>query len=153
MIGGVLEVIRTQVLAPQEAAVDPDERVYLDPDNAPLNVQAATGEVVGMTSTPINPEIGSGFGGVAGGTVTIRHIAVLVVTIEGADREYPAKVRDKVVMALVRRALMVDWINSDVGDDQEVVHAGVTVQYDDLESEQLAAYATLVFTIDTEWTV
>lgn len=146
-------MIRTQVLAPQEAAVDPDVRVYLDPDNVPMNVEPATGEVYGLTSTPFNPEIGSGFGGVAGGTVTLRHIAVLVVTIEGADREYPAKLRDRIVTDLVRRALQVDWVNQYIAPDQQVIDCKVNVEYTDLETEQLAAYATLVFTVDAEWTV
>lgn len=153
MIGGVLEVIRVQVLAPQAGVPVPDERLYLDPDNVPLGVQPATAEVVGLSSTPINPEIGSGFGGVAGGTITMRHLAALILTVEGADRKYPAELRDRMVTSLLRRALLVDWVNAFVAPDQEVVDCKVTVEYADLETEQLAAYATLVFTVDTEWTV
>lgn len=154
MIGGLLELIRAQVLAPQTVAPTPAERrVWLDPDNAPLNVQASTAEVVGLTSTPINPEIGSGFGGTAGGTMTLRHMAALVVAIEGADREHPAAVRDVVVSDLLRRALRVDWVNATIADDQEVSKVGVTVDYADIEEGNTAAYATLVFTVDVEWTV
>lgn len=146
-------MIRAAVLAPQEAAVDPDCRVYLDPDNVPLSVEPATAEVIGLSTTPINPEIGSGFGGVAGGTMTLRHIAALVLTVEGADRQYPAALRDRIVTDLLRRALLVDWVNTYIAPDQEVSKVGVIVEYADLESEQLAAYATLVFTVDVEWTV
>lgn len=153
MIGGVLEVIRTRVLAPQATVPNVSERVWLDPDNVPLSVQPATAEVVGLTTTPINPEIGRGFGGVAGGTMTLRHIAALVLTVEGADREHPLALRDTITTALLTRALQVDWVNATIGGGQQVDKVSVTVEYADVTSGTLAAYATLVFTVDTEWTV
>jgi hypothetical protein len=154
MIGGVLDAIRTHVLAPQTAAPTPaEERVYPDPQRAPLKVQRATGQVVGLTSTPMNPQIGSGFGGVAGGTMTLRHIAALVLTVQGANRSNPEALRDTITTSLVRRALEVDWVNVYVAADQTIDKVGVTIEYADLEEGNLAAYATVVFTIDTEWTV
>lgn len=154
MIGGVLDLIRTAVLAPQSAAPTPaGERVYLDAQRGPLNAQRCTAEVVGLTTTPIDPQIGAGFGGIAGGTMTLRHIAALVLTVQGASRSATGTLRDKLVTDLTRRALQVDWINANIGTDQEVSRVGVTIEYTDLESEKLAAYATLVFTVDTDWTV
>lgn len=154
MIGGVLAAIRTHVLLPQSVAPTPDgERVYVDAQRSPMNVQRCTAEIVGLTTTPMNPQIGSGFGGVAGGTMTLRHIAALVLTVQGANRSAPDALRDLVTAALLRRALEVDWVNVTIAADQQVDKVGVTVEYADVIEGSLAAYATLVFTVDTEWTV
>jgi hypothetical protein len=153
VIGGVLEVIRARVLAPQATVPVLAERVYQDKQRGKLNVQRNTAELVGLTSTPMNPQIGSGFGGVAGGTMTVRHIAALVVTCQGANRSVPEAIRDKVTTSLVARALGVDWVNQVIGGGQTIDKVAVTIEYADIESESLAAYATVVFTVDTEWTV
>jgi hypothetical protein len=153
MIDGVIEAVRTRVLVPQASVPAAAYRVYEDRQRGGIKAQRNTAELVPLTTTPMNPQIGSGFGGVAGGTATLRHILALVLTVTGADRKTPALLRGELTTQFVARALGVDWVNVPIGGGQAIDKLGLTIEYADLESDTLAAYATLVFTFDTEWTV
>lgn len=149
MIGPIVAVVRDHVLAPQADAALPEERrLYLDPDNVPLNAHLHTAEVVPADSTPVRPELGPA------GTLTVRHTVYLVVAVEAESRETANTHRDPIVADLLRRATLLDWTNlADLPTDVEVVRSAWTVSYADLEPEQLAAWATVTFTVDTEWTL
>jgi hypothetical protein len=152
MIGNVLGLVRDLVVVPQAVVPDVEARAWFDPDNTPLDAYPANLEVVALSSDPINPQIGAGFGGVAGGTVSFRHTVAVVLTVEDADRETALARRDPIVRDLVRRAWAVDWTNALPAEaDETVDKVSLAIDYAELETEQLAAYATVTFTIDTEW--
>jgi hypothetical protein len=151
VIGGVLAAIRDQVAVPQETVPTLEARAWFDPDGAPLGAQLTRLEVVGLTTTPMNPQIGAGFGGTGGGVMQLRHLAALVLTVEDASVGEAVARRDLIVTDLVRRAVGVDWINTTIAPDQDVQDVTVGIEYADLESDTNNAYATVTFTVDTEW--
>lgn len=148
MIEPLVQAIRDHVITPQSAPDIPtSRRLYLDPDNVPMNVQLQTAEVAPIDSTPIAAEIG-------GGSVTMRHRVTLVVACESSSREDALHVRNRIVTDLARRSLTLDWTNTaNLGADQDVIKTALLIEYPDLDPESLAAWATLTYTIDTEWSV
>lgn len=153
MIEPIVDLIRTAIVAPQGAAPIPlERRAYVDLDAAPLDADLCTVEVVPLTSTPINAQIGRGFGGVAGGAITMRHIIAVVLKVEDSERGKAATIRSNITTDLMRRSLAFDWVNANIGADQQIEKLGVTVEYADLESGDIAAWTTLAYTIDAEWT-
>ena len=152
MIEPLVDLIRTEVLAPQAADTTPaDRRLYPDPDRAPLDVSLQTADVAPVSSTPVAAEIGAP-GEV--GRMTLEHVLMLVVAIQSDTRGDAEHRRDPIVTDLMRRAARLDWTNALPPDsDHEVSSATWIVDYTDLEAEQHAAWATLTFTIRTEWTL
>lgn len=156
MIGGLLEALRAQVAAPQADVGAPapgevDRRAWLDLDASPIGAQLTELDVVGLTTTPVNFEIGSGFGGAPGGIATLRHLAAVVLTVEDASVADAVARRDAITTDLLRRAAHVDWTNVYLAADQTVQDVNVTVEYASLESDTNNAYATVTFTVDVEW--
>ena len=152
MIEPLLDLVREQIVAPQADVVDTLYRAELDPDNAPTDVTLNALQVEALTTTPINPEIGSGIGGMEGGMVIgLRHVIAVALTARDATRAAALVVRGGIVADLMRRVYLFDWANADIGDDQSIDTVTLAVEYAELETQQLAAYATVVLTIDTEW--
>lgn len=151
MIGGLVEAIRANVTTPQGAVADLDHRAWNDRDNSPIDVQLAELDVIGLTSTPINPEIGAGFGGMSAGVMTLRHIATIVLTVDDAAKGDAIVRRDAIVTDLVRRAYHVDWVNTPIADDQSIGAVSLGIEYPELESDTNSAWAVVTFTVDVEW--
>lgn len=157
LIGPIVNAVRDRVAIPQGLPeVTPDEarQAWYDPErSAPLGAEIRQLSVMPLTSTPIGAEIGAGMG-VAGGTVTVRHEVALVLWCDGMTREDADADRDPIVADLLARAIAVDWVNLPElnGTGLEVTRCAWQVDYSDLGTSENRAYATLAFTVETEWT-
>ena len=154
MIEPIVAVIRSRVLEPQAADTVPEaRRVYLDEDRAPVDVRLRTGDVVGLSSTPLGAELGAGLG--VGGTILVRHVVALVVKVEGTDLATTDAERSPIVTDLMVRSVHLDWHNLPPGELGEgivdVVRVEWAVDYADLEPGQIASWATLTYTVDVEF--
>lgn len=151
MIEPVVELVRAAVVAPQEVVADSTRRAWQDEERAPLGVTVNDVETIPLTTTPILPQIGAGFGGLVGGVINLRHVIAVTLTVRDATRSGADVTRGNIIGDLVARALRYDWVNADLGPDQDITDVQATIEYADVETGNLAAYATLVLTIDTEW--
>lgn len=148
MIEPVVAAIREHVLLPQSAEeVPPARRLWLDPDRAPIDAHPSSGDVVALSSTPVNPEIGPAT------VLHVRHTVLLAIRVESGSIEDAEARRGPIVLDLIRRACLLDWPNLDLGEGQEVTDATWAIDYADLEGGQLAAFATVTFTVLVEWTL
>ena len=147
MIGPIVAAVREHVAAPQEGAASPELRAYVKGAPVPLKVDAATIELYGLTTTPVRPEVGAGL-------LTLRHIVAVVLTVEDTDVDLAIARRDPIATQLLARAVTVDWPNVAVaspGMDQDIVSVTASVEWADVNTGVIGAYATLTLTIDTEW--
>lgn len=143
MIGAVLAVLRDEVVAPQTLdTIDPDRRVYLDRDLAPITAYPQSVEVFALTSSPISATIG------LGGVVTYRHICAVDVEVQHGDRAIAYTLRDGIVGDLFDRALALDWPN--LLDGFEACEVSAAYGEGATDDGKLAASATLTFTVDVE---
>jgi hypothetical protein len=149
MIGTVHERVVEVVCTPQATVPDEDLRAHVDPDDAPIGEYTATLQVLDLTTAPVNAELRAGLGG--DGTVVLRHVLSVVLRVEDATVEDARARRDGIVKGLVRRAYGVDWSELDVGDDERVSTASLTIEYPELESDQVQVFAVVTFTVDVEW--
>lgn len=157
MIAGLSDAVRTLVVAPQQSVPTVDHRAYFDEDAAPLlSGGTAKLDVVELSSTPINPVLGHAMGA-PGGSATLRHIVSVVLTVEDVDAIGALNRRDAIVTDLLRRAYRVDWPNIDAGDDQDIITVRLGLEYAGpgpaAPNGGMAAYATVTFTVDADWTL
>lgn len=147
MIDPLVAALVEHVVTPQSLdTVDAERRVYLDPDRVPLDVRPQTAEVVPLTSSPVSATIGEG-----GAVWTYQHVLVVDVSVQHGDLVEAYRLRDLVVGDLFDRALALDWPNLDLGPGTDFTSCQLSAAYDaGPAGEQLAAFATLTFTILTE---
>lgn len=157
LIGPLVAGVRDHVAIPQgleEFTPDEARRAWFDPErDSSLGAELRQLTVMPLRSVPIAAEIGAGMG-LAGGTVTVSHEIALVLWCDGMTREDADADRDPIVADLLARAIGVDWTNLPelVGTGLEVVKCSWAVDYSDLGVSENRAYATLAFTVETEWT-
>ncbi len=144
MIGYLLDGARALLLLPQADLSDSARRVALDPDSAPVDVEAQTVEF-GFGSTRLI--------GVAQGSTEWRHEIPMIVSVLHGDTAEADRRRDRIVAditvrwARTRRELLalVDPITGQYGTD-----TGWTVSYAALDrGDPLTAWATITLTVDT----
>lgn len=144
MIGPVVAAVRDHVVTPQTLDTVPAERrLVLDPAAAPIDAAPQTVEVVAVSSTPMEAEIGGG--------VSVRHDVDVVVTVEHGDMAEAFRLRDLITTDLVLRAVAVDWPNVDWTPLEFDRTIAPTVRYAEGTTDSpdtLAAYAVLTFTVD-----
>lgn len=157
LIGPLVNALRDRVAVPQgDPVVTPEEarRAWYDPEReAPLGAELRQLTVLPLRSVPIAAEIGAGMG-LAGGTVTVSHELAVVLWCDGMTREDADAERNPIVGDLLARAIAVDWVNLPelAGTGLEVTKCAWSVDYSDLGVSENRAYATLAFTVETEWT-
>lgn len=146
MTGYLIAALRELVLDPQ-ATVDVEERrAFVDPDAIPLNVNAQELDVAPVSTIVLAES--------TGGSIELRHTISAALSVEHGDPVEARRLRDAIVVDLVRRfyatrgdlLAVVDAPSGQYGTDAtlEVSYAPL-----DVADDILAEYATLTITVDT----
>ncbi len=144
MISYLLDGARSLLLQPQAELSDPARVVVLDPDSAPVDVEAQTVELVADTTRLV---------GVSQGSSEWRHTVQIVLQVQHGDPAEADRRRDRIVADLTLRWIrtrrdllaLVDPLTRQYGTD-----TGWTVSYAALDrGDPLTAWATITLTVDT----
>ncbi len=144
MIGYLLDGARALLLQPQVDLSDPARSVVLDPDSAPVDVEAQTVELVAGSSRVV---------AYAQGSLEWRHEIAMVLQVQHGDPAEADRRRDRIVADLTVRwartrgqlLTLVDPLTGQYGTD-----TGWTVSYAALDrGDPLTAWATITLTVDT----
>lgn len=145
MIGFARSVIVDEILVPQGDEVRGETRAFLDPEAAPLDVEAQELDLLAVTTRPIGFEIGGG--------VELRHEVSVAVDVQHADRAEAIRLRDLIVLELCLRARdREDAIRQlvDPTTDQYVTAIGWSIDWRPFSIDTPNESATITFTIDTQ---
>lgn len=146
MIGFAQELIETVVLAPQDGPdVDPDRRLYLDPESAPVDASPQEADVFAISTVPVRYEIGGG--------LEVRHTVDVAVDVQHGVPEESRRRRDLITLDLCLRALdNLDALGSAVDPEtgQYVTRVEWSVDYRPLSTTGTNESATIRFTLDAQ---
>lgn len=95
MIGFVVDAIVESILAPQDDAALGERRVYVDPESAPIDVQAQEFDIAPVTTRPVGFEIG--------GAVEFEHRVAVELDVQHGDVKASRRIRDAILVDLVLR--------------------------------------------------
>lgn len=147
MIGWVVERVVELVLAPQATALAPvggiDRRAYVDPDAAPLNVNATELDVLASSTVPIGREIGGG--------LNVRHELEVGLAVEHGDPAIAKATRDAIALDLSLRLLEQEanlLASPDPDGRQTLERLSWRLDYRPIVVDTPNEYARLVITVD-----
>lgn len=152
MIHGLVVAVEERVVDPQASEdLAPEVRALKDAHLAELKTFAASLSVVPLSTTPVRPEVGDTAG--VGVLVSLQHVIVVTLQVQRSTVERAMFDRDAIVADLLRRAVPLEWENVviDGPTEQHITRVRWALEYPREDDTTLAAYASLVFTFDTEW--
>lgn len=144
MIGFVTGLLVEHVLDPQADPARGELRAFRDPTSTPLDVDAQEIDLLPLSTSVVGWEIG--------GTVLLRHRVDAAVDVQHGDPAEARRLRDGIVLDLVRRLLAArgEIVSAvDVASGEAVTTVEVEVDYRPLGVDTANESATLTFTLDT----
>lgn len=144
MIGFPFELILEHVVRPQDDATLGERRVYLDPEAAPINVEAQEIDARALTTRPT---------GVAeiGGTIELRHTILIGLDVQHGDANESLRLRDLILLDLILRLVAAaDLIGErDEATRQEISGLSWAIDYRPAGGGDTNESATITVTIDS----